>query len=139
MEMAQETFTRAYEKLEQFDPSRSFFSWLFAIGANLARDHLRKAGRELLFSEAEIDGDQLLDGSPNQAACLEHNVALSQVMKLLEKLPLDYREALILRYREDLSMEEIGKALSISTSGAKMRVHRALKGLRSKLDVSEKP
>ncbi len=139
MEMAQETFTRAYEKLERFDPGRSFFSWLYAIGANLARDHLRKAGRELLFSEAEIDGNQLTDSGPNQAAHLEHKIEISQVMQLLEKLPLDYREALILRYREDLPMEEVGKALSISTSGAKMRVHRALKSLRSMLAIIGKP
>jgi RNA polymerase sigma-70 factor (ECF subfamily) len=139
MEMAQETFTRAYEKLERFDPGRSFFSWLYAIGANLARDHLRKGGRELLFSEAEIDGDQLMDGGLNQEAHLEHRIEISQVMQLLEKLPLDYREALILRYREDLPMEEVGKALSISTSGAKMRVHRALKSLRSMLAIIEKP
>lgn len=139
MEMAQETFTRAYEKLERFDPGRSFFSWLYAIGANLARDHLRKAGRELLFSEAGIEGNQLTDGGPNQAAHLEHNVEIAQVMQLLEKLPLDYREALILRYREDLPMEEVGKALSISTSGAKMRVHRALKSLRSMLAIIGKP
>jgi RNA polymerase sigma-70 factor, ECF subfamily len=139
MEMAQETFTRAYEKLERFNPGRSFFSWLYAIGANLARDHLRKAGRELLFSEAEIDANQLMDGGPNQEPHLEHNVEISQVMQLLEKLPLDYREALILRYREDLPLEEVGKALSISTSGAKMRVHRALKSLRSMLAITRKP
>lgn len=139
MEMAQETFTRAYEKLERFNPGRSFFSWLYAIGANLARDHLRKAGRELLFSEAEIDANQLMDSGPNQEPHLEYDVEITQVMQLLEKLPLDYREALILRYREDLSLEEVGKALSISTSGAKMRVHRALKSLRSMLAVIGEP
>jgi len=133
MEMTQEAFTRAYEKLDRFDPGRSFFSWLFAIGANLARDHLRRVGRELMFSEAEIDGNELVDDGMNQAAVLEQKVEISRIMQLLEMLPLDYREALILRYSEDLSMNEVAKALDLSTSGAKMRVHRGLKRLRSML------
>jgi len=138
MEMTQEAFTRAYEKLDRFDPGRSFFSWLFAIGANLARDHLRRVGRELMFSEAEIDGNELVDDGMNQAAVLEQKVEISRIMQLLEMLPLDYREALILRYSEDLSMNEVAKALGLSTSGAKMRVHRGLSRLRSMLAGNRK-
>jgi RNA polymerase sigma-70 factor (ECF subfamily) len=48
----------------------------------------------------------------------------------LQKLPLDYREALILHYHEGLSMEDIAAGLQISVSGAKMRVHRGIKKLR---------
>jgi RNA polymerase sigma-70 factor (ECF subfamily) len=133
MEMTQEVFTRAYEKLDRFDPGRRFFSWLFAIGANLARDYLRRVGRELLFCEAEIDGNELADNRWNHAAALEQHSELSHIMQLLDKLPFDYREALILRYREDLSIKEVAGALDLSTSGAKMRVHRALKQLRAML------
>ena len=139
MEMTQEAFTKAYEKLDRFDPGRSFFSWLFAIGANLARDHLRRVGRELMFSEAEIDGNELMDDGMDQAAALEQKVEISHIMQLLEMLPLDYREALILRYREELSMNEVARALGLSTSGAKMRVHRGLKHLRSMLAGKGKP
>lgn len=138
MEMTQEAFSRAYEKLDRFDPRRSFFSWLFAIGVNLARDHLRRVGRELMFSEAEIDGNELMDDGMNQAAVLEQKVEISRIMQLLEMLPLDYREALILRYSEDLSMNEVAKALGLSTSGAKMRVHRGLSRLRSMLAGNRK-
>jgi len=133
MEMTQEVFTRAYEKLDRFDPGRRFFSWLFAIGANLARDYLRRVGRELLFSEAEIDGNELADNRLNHATAFEQHNELSHIMQLLDKLPFDYREALILRYREDLSMKEVASALALSTSGAKMRVHRGLKQLRTML------
>ena len=48
-------------------------------------------------------------------------------------LPLDYREALLLRFREDMSMKEIAEALGLSVSGAKMRVHRGLDMLRKRL------
>lgn len=54
-DLAQETFLRAYERLEQFDPSRRFGPWLFRIGVNLALDHHRARRRRIwgfLFSEA---------------------------------------------------------------------------------------
>jgi RNA polymerase sigma-70 factor, ECF subfamily len=133
MEMTQEVFTRAYEKLHRFDPGRRFYSWLFAIGANLARDYLRRVGRELLFSEAEIDGNALADDRLSHAAAFEQQNELSHIMRQLDNLPFDYREALILRYREELPMKEVARALALSTSGAKMRVHRALKHLRAML------
>ena len=133
LEMAQETFTRAYEKLEQFDPGRSFFSWLYAIGSNLSKDYLRKAGRELLFCDREIDESSLVDSSLNQTAHLERKLEMSHIMEVMQKLPFDFREALILRYLKDLPMRDIAQALSISTGAAKMRINRALKALRAML------
>jgi RNA polymerase sigma-70 factor, ECF subfamily len=55
----------------------------------------------------------------------------------LARLQWEYREAVILRYREELPMEDIATALSISLSGAKMRVHRGLKKLREILETSD--
>jgi RNA polymerase sigma-70 factor (ECF subfamily) len=133
LEMAQETFTKAYEKLERFDPGRSFFSWLYAVGSNLSKDYLRKSGREVLFSDGEIDENSLVDDNLNQAVRLENKLEMSQIMATLQKLPFNHREALILRYQKDLPVREIAQALSISTDAAKMRIHRALKALRAML------
>ena len=57
-----------------------------------------------------------------------------RITSALEELPFDYREAVILRYHEELSMDEIASVLGISVSGAKMRVHRGLKKLREILE-----
>ena len=130
LEMSQATLVRAYEKLERFDPAKSFFSWLYAIGMNLARDYLRKAGREAHLFECNFDESNAADGNPNPVTQVERKLEMAHVLKAMEKLPFDQREALILRFREDLSMKDIARALSISVSGAKMRVHRALKELR---------
>ena len=54
-------------------------------------------------------------------------------------LPIDYREALILRFHEGLTMRDVGLALGISTSGAKMRVQSGLQRLRDKLRLKRKP
>lgn len=130
MEMSQETLIRAYEKLERFDMAKNFFSWLYAIGTNLAKDYLRKTGRESLIFESTFDESNTVDGSSNPVARLERKLEMSHVLKAMEKLPFDYREALILRFQNELSMKEIAGALTLSVSGAKMRVHRALKELR---------
>ena len=55
------------------------------------------------------------------------------IYKILGTLPLEYREALILRYRQDLPVKEVAAGLGISVSGAKMRIHRGLEQLRHKL------
>lgn len=60
---------------------------------------------------------------------------LRKLREALDKLSFDYREALILRYRESLTMEEIADALELSLSGAKMRVYRGLKMLREILEA----
>ncbi len=135
MDMTQETLVRAYEKLERFDPARSFFSWLYAIGMNLARDYLRKAGREAHLFERPFDEINTADGSTDLEIRLECKLEMSRVLKVMEKLPLDYREALILRFQKELSMKDLAGALSISVSGAKMRVHRGLKELRTLLGL----
>ena len=130
MDMAQETMVRAYENLERFNRTRRFFPWLYAIGVNLARDHLRRAGREARIFESGLEENSAHDCSANQGKLLEQKLEMSQVLNAMEALSLDQREALILRYREELSMKEIGLALGISVSGAKMRVHRAIKELQ---------
>lgn len=126
-DLTQDTFIRAYEKLEQFKASRSFFPWLYTIGMNLARDFQRKAKVSRNAQEAlirEQDPLPVSGGNPHG------DVEAKKVGRLLEKLPEDYREALMLRFHEGLSMNELSDALGISVSGAKMRVSRGLAQLR---------
>ena len=59
-----------------------------------------------------------------------------RIEEALCQLPTDYREAVILRYHEELAMEDVAAALGLSLSGAKMRVHRGIKQLREILGNS---
>ena len=136
-DLAQETFLRAYEKLEQFRLSSRFFPWLYTIGMNLARDHLRKkkgAPATVLLGASEADGADPPDGCNQENQLLDHLDAgrLAESMALLS---IDYREALILRFQQGLSMKDIGRAMGLSTSGAKMRVKRGLAQLRALLEA----
>ncbi|MBU3948429.1 MAG: RNA polymerase sigma factor [Proteobacteria bacterium] len=131
-DLAQETFLKAYDNLESFKLSNNFFPWLYAIAANLARDNWRK--QKHAASHAEQISQQMDSFLEEKTAVEEQMIVMMDTQRLancLNELPHDYREALILRYHEGLPMGDIGKALGVSTSGAKMRISRGIEKLRA--------
>ena len=127
IELTQEVFLKAYDKLDQFQLGRNFFSWLYALAINIGRDYLRHKRRHPP-SIHDNPGPIVENLLPQEDPRLTEEI--QSVIKALERLPLDYREALVLRFREERSMQEIGEILNLSVSGAKMRVHRGLERLR---------
>ncbi len=105
-DLAQETFLRAYERLDQFDPSRRFGPWLFRIGVNLTLDHLRRKKRRgwtSLFSESASEKSP----DPATADPRKHLELSQEVHHVLEQIPEKYRTVLILRDLENFSTSEI--------------------------------
>ncbi|MGB5157429.1 RNA polymerase sigma factor [Desulfobacterium sp. N47] len=131
-DLAQEAFLKAYENLERFKPGNKFFPWLYTIAANLARDSWRKQQRANSHAQQV---SQQMESSPEETTSAEDRIIVSMDSRrlniCLNQLPHDYREALILRYHEGLPMGDIGKALGVSTSGAKMRISRGMEKLRA--------
>lgn len=138
VDLAQETFIRAYEKLALFRPENKFFSWLYAIGMNLAKDAVRKQNRVFQMPDDENNASLLeyFEKKQGNNPC-EQRVEMAHLYLALKKLPLKEKEAIILRYREGCSMKDIAEALEISVSGAKMRIHRGLKTLRELLSKED--
>jgi len=136
-DLSQEAFVKVFEKLRSFDSRRKFFPWIYTIGLNIARSHLRK--RRLLVSlGTDVSNSNSPDAevlSPDEPSPYAPH---GDVAWALTQLSDGYREALILYYREECSMQEIAQALGLSVSGAKMRVHRGLKRLRSLLGANTK-
>lgn len=134
LDLSQDTFIKAYEQLHRFQLDKEFFPWLYTIAVNLAKNLLRsnRYGAQRACVD-ELEGCSNLDypQQHEEALCsrLDHKLLYDAMLQL----PPDYREAIILRYREGLSMENIASALEISVSGAKMRVHRGLGKLREML------
>jgi RNA polymerase sigma-70 factor (ECF subfamily) len=130
-DLTQETFIRAYQKLERFHPGKRFFPWLYSIGLNLARDSARKNTRDLKTGST-LDPESIsgcnYPGDQHDSMC--ESLEFLRLEKALDELPVIYREALILRYHDECSMREIAAALNLSVSAAKMRVHRGLDMLR---------
>ncbi len=131
LDLTQETFVRAYEKLEKFNPSASFFPWLYTMGLNMARDFLRKAKRSPIES---YDPENSLTVEFDQDDRLGDQIDIQKLQERLQLLPVDYREALLLRFHEGLSVSEVAYALGLSLSAAKMRIQRGLLKLRQLLE-----
>ena len=129
-DLTQETFIRAYAKLDRFKPSGRFFTWLYTIGINLGRDFLRKRKTGETKAEELYESQKSLSIESGQDELLFNRLDAELVKAALQELPLDYREAIILRFHEGMSMRDVALALGISVSGAKMRVHRGLLKLR---------
>jgi RNA polymerase sigma-70 factor (ECF subfamily) len=127
-DLTQEAFLRAYNRLETFQPGKNFFVWLYTLSLNLARDFARKNKK---YSDNLTENmDDAQRETPNQERCLIQKGEAIALLKALYRIPEDFREALLLRYREDLSMRDIARILNLSVSGAKMRIHRGLIKLR---------
>ncbi len=125
---AQETFWRAYQNLRRYDPRRSFPTWLLSIAAHYCIDQQRKRRIPLLSIELMPEEDAP-DSTPNPEKVVSQLEETSQMRRLLAKLGSQDRAAVILRYWYEFSEEEIAKALSLTVSAVKSRLHRARKEL----------
>jgi len=133
-DMAQEAFLKSYKKLNLFN-GNSFFSWLYTLSLNVARDRLRikKKSDDIFFVPENICD---FPDSNNEIAKMESANDLSKLYTIIERLPLGYTEPLLLRFREDLSLKEVAELTGLSLSGVKMRIHRGLAMLREVLRES---
>jgi RNA polymerase sigma-70 factor (ECF subfamily) len=126
---AQETFWRAFQALERYDPQRPFATWLLSIAAHHCIDYLRRRRLVALSLEAMPDYHDTPDSAPGPESSAEAHERERRVAHMLQTLdPLD-RAAIVMRYWYDLSYEEMGEALSLSVSAVKSRLHRARRQL----------
>jgi RNA polymerase sigma-70 factor, ECF subfamily len=134
-DLAQDAFIKAYEQLYRFHQGKNFFPWLYTIALNQARNFLRKNRNQKMVPVKEFEDHSGLDYAAQQEDRMCVELDSQRLQGALAKLPWEYREAVLLRYREELPMEDIAVALSISVSGAKMRVQRGLKKLRHIMEL----
>jgi RNA polymerase sigma-70 factor (ECF subfamily) len=141
-DVVQETFLRAYKRLDRFEERSSFSTWLYRIASNCALDLMRARTRE--DERRELAG---LTGEDHAAAMLAfpadgptpERLAFSsevqqKVAAALDELSPMERAAFVLRHFEGLSIEEIGRALDRHSDAAKNCVFRAVHKLRRALE-----
>lgn len=123
-DLAQETFIKVYERLEQFDPARRFGPWLFRIGVNHTLDHLRHKKRRgwwLLFTDHRTEKQpDPATADPRQALDLQQ-----EVEKVLEQIPENYRIVLMLRDLQNFSTSEIAAMLTRKEATIRWRLAEA--------------
>ncbi len=123
---AQETFIRAYTRLNTYDPTRKFSSWMLSIASHYCIDMLRRRKGNLLSMDElppMVDLSMPHSEQPEQAV-IEGQVA-DQVQSLLDALTPAYRTPVILRYWYDMSYKEIADTMGVTESTIKTRLHRA--------------
>ncbi len=128
-DLVQETFLRAYDRLETFNPDYRFKSWLLAIANNLGVDTLRRR-RETVEFNPEMHSS--VTRGP-EAEALQADRAQS-VQSAVATLPEIYGVPLTLRYSEGMSYAEIAEILGITVPAVKSRLFRARNMLGERLE-----
>lgn len=126
-EAAQEAFIRAYTRLDSYDPRRKFSTWILSITSNYCIDQIRKRRAILLSIDEPLPPHPAL--TADQAARPEAQTMINEqqelVQSLLGELPDDYKQAVILRYWNDMSYDEIAEVMNTTVSAIKSRLFRA--------------
>lgn len=125
----QETYLKAYAKLDQFKGESAFSTWLVRIGINEALQHLRKSRTMRVHSDPEVRMEQLSElpdtgqMNPEQRTIQgEHRRLLEQA---IDRLPEGYRAVYMLREVEGMNVAEAAQCLDLSEANVKVRLHRA--------------
>jgi RNA polymerase sigma-70 factor (ECF subfamily) len=130
-EAAQEAFIRAYTRLQTYNPSHKFSTWMLSITSNYCIDLLRKRRALLLSIDEPLPPHPALmsDGQKGPEAQMEMSEQQEMVQSLLQELPDDYRQAVVLRYWHEMSYEEIAEMMDTTVSAIKSRLFRARRQL----------
>jgi len=127
---AQETFLRAFNALRSYDAETPFRTWLFAILVNRCRTSLlRRTRRERRIVREEIEVEYAASGDEARAFEFRDEIAWA-----LAALPVEQREAFLLKHVEDLSYDEMVLVTGAGASALRMRVKRACGRLQVLLD-----
>ena len=134
-DVTQEAFLKAWKSIRKFRRGQSFKTWIFTIARNTALDALRKK-KHRPFSDFDRDdgsnaiADSLADTEPLADEVFGRLTDAKVLDAALAKLSPDAREVLLLRYREELTFDEIGKVMHQPLNTVKSRHRRALAALR---------
>lgn len=128
-DLTSETFLKAFEKLDTFNPEHSFSSWVYAIARNSLIDHFRKNSSRVTvsiepfedFFASDIDLEVQLSGK----------FARDQLLQYVSELPGNLEELVLLKYFNDYENSEIQEMLGINPNTLRVQLHRAMKQLQS--------
>jgi RNA polymerase sigma-70 factor, ECF subfamily len=136
-DLVQETWLRVLERGSSYDGRSRFEPWLFTIARNLAIDHMRKRQMFSLDSnDDEEEGVRPLPASdaPSPFALAARTEDAEALAHSLQTLEPSYREALVLRFQEDLSLQEISAIVGAPVTTVSSRIYRGLARLRSQFE-----
>ncbi len=139
-DVTQEAFIKAYRALPAFRGDSAFYTWLYRIGINTAKNYLMALGRraptstEVEAEEAEgfEEGEQLRDINTPESLLLSNEIA-ETVNATIEKLPEELRKAIQMREIEGMSYEDIAQAMGCPIGTVRSRIFRARDAIAERL------
>ncbi len=139
-DVTQEAFIKAYRALPAFRGDSAFYTWLYRIGINTAKNYLMAMGRraptstEVEAEEAEgfEEGEQLRDINTPESLLLSNEIART-VNTTIERLPEELRTAIQMREIEGMSYEDIAKAMDCPIGTVRSRIFRAREAIAEQL------
>ncbi len=124
LDVAQETFLRAFAHLDQYDGEHLFSSWLLKIASNHIRDRRRRRRLEEM-------PDEIPAAASAPEALLRKNEDVDRVRAALSTLPPETREAMILHLQEGLPIREIAFVTDLTENAVRMKIYRGLEKVRA--------
>ncbi len=139
-DVVQETFIKAYRALRHFRGEAAFYTWLYRIGINTAKNYLVTQGRRAVTSsdadaeqaESFDDGNKLRDNNTPESVLASKQIAAT-VNAAMDVLPIELRTAIVLREIEGLSYEEISEIMACPIGTVRSRIFRAREVIAEKL------
>lgn len=139
LDVTQEAFIKAYRALPRFRGDSAFYTWLYRIAINTAKNHLVSKSRRPPDTDLDIDESEFFEstGALSQIENPENNLATEQlknvVYQAIEDLAEDLKAAVTLREFEGLSYEEIAEVMDCPVGTVRSRIFRAREAIEKKI------
>ena len=139
LDVTQEAFIKAYRALPKFRGDSAFYTWLYRIAVNTAKNHLASQSRRPTDSDYDVSEiEQIEGGDALREQATPENLLMkdqlqSTVLKAIENLPDDLRSAIMLREVEGLSYEEIAQVMECPIGTVRSRIFRAREAIDNEM------
>ena len=134
-DLVQDTFLKAYSRLESFQQQSSFYTWIYRIATNTILDFLKRRGRSPIQAvedpEGALDAPQVAIARPD--AGMEREEISRVTHSVLDSMPEIFRTVLIMREFENMAYQEIADVLGISIGTVESRIFRARARFKERL------
>ena len=139
LDVSQETFIKAYRALPNFRGESAFYTWLYRIAVNTAKNHLTVQSRKITKSDydvtdiEQIEGNMSLIEQTTPENLLHKDELQETVLKTIENLPEDLKSAIMLREIDGLSYEDIANVMGCPVGTVRSRIFRARETIDNKI------
>lgn len=139
MDVAQEAFIKAYRALDRFRGDSAFYTWMYRIAINTAKNHLVASGRRPPGGDIDAQDAEQYDGATGlrEYDTPEHLVLRDEIQatiaQAIDELPDDLKTAITLRELEGMSYEEIAQTMECPIGTVRSRIFRARDAIDTKL------